>query len=100
MVEQLVLRRRESWSRLESLRSARGGADQAMRAEELGWRYREVCADLAIARRDFPTEPTTLYLNRLAERSNRYLYGARRNRIQALGYFYLVTFPRLFRATL
>ena len=67
--------------------------------EELGWRYRETTADLAIARRDYPTDPVTRYLNDLVERSHRRLYRRRPSVGPAIWRFYRDTFPRLFRET-
>ncbi len=74
---------------------------EAMRPamEELGWRYRQASADLALARRDYPTEPTTRYLNGLVARAERRLYVPRRDGVQAVLDFYSGTFPRLFRQT-
>ena len=65
----------------------------------MGWRYREATADLAVARRDFPTEPIARYLNHLVERANRRLYGRQAYGAAAVGQFYRADFPRLFRRT-
>ncbi|MCA1666127.1 MAG: stage II sporulation protein M [Thermomicrobia bacterium] len=101
MADQLILRRRDGWVRLEALlASPRAGAGRAERIEELGWRYREASADLALARRDYPTDPVTRYLNDLVERSYRRLYRRRRSALEAIWQFYRETFPRLFRETL
>jgi uncharacterized membrane protein SpoIIM required for sporulation len=97
MVDQFILRRRDAWTRLEALLTDSGG--DATRLEELGWRYREATADLATARRDFPAEPVARYLNHLVERANRRLYGRRTHDLAAVGHFYRVEFPRLFRRT-
>lgn len=97
MVDRFVLRRRDEWARLERLLVINDGS--AMVIEELGWRYRQVSADLALARRDYPTEPVTRYLNGLADRAGRRLYVPRRDGWRAVLDFYTTTFPRLFRAT-
>ncbi|MDQ6604227.1 MAG: stage II sporulation protein M [Chloroflexota bacterium] len=99
MADQLIVRRRDEWARLEALLVARGGSDSAGQIEELGWRYREASADLALARRAFPTDPATRYLNDLVERAHRKLYRGRRHGLRAIGIFYRDTFPRLFRET-
>lgn len=99
MADQLIIRRRNEWARLEALLSSRAGADSAASIEELGWRYREATADLAIARRDWPTDPVTRYLNDLVERCHRRLYRRRRHVGPAVWRFYRETFPRLFRET-
>lgn len=99
MTDQFVLRRRDEWARLELLLAGSGRDDEAARLEELGWRYRETAADLAVARRDFPTDPTTRYLNHLVARANRQLYGRRHRGVAAIWRFYRADFPRLFRET-
>jgi len=99
VADRLIVRRRDEWARLEALLTARADAESAERTEELGWRYREASADLALARREYPTDPATRYLNDLVERSHRRLYRRRRNAPQAVWHFYRETFPRLFRET-
>jgi uncharacterized membrane protein SpoIIM required for sporulation len=99
MVDRMVLRKRDEWARLEALLANRQGRTSAAGLEEIGWRYRQAAADLAQARRDFPADPVTRYLNDLVERSHRVLYGRRPRVFGAIGTFYTVTFPRLFRAT-
>lgn len=99
MADQFIVRRRNQWARLETLLSARAESDSAAGIEELGWRYREATADLAIARRDWPTDPMTRYLNNLVERCHRRIYRRRQRGGQAIWRFYRQTFPRLFRET-
>jgi len=99
MADQFIVRRREEWARLEALLGAPRGREAAPRLEELGWRYREASADLAVARRDYPTDPTTRYLNDLVERAYRRLYGRRHRGVAAVVWFYRSEFPVLFRQT-
>lgn len=99
MADQLIVRRRDEWARLEALLASRAGARSAESIEELGWRYRQASADLALARRECPTDPVTRYLNDLIERSHRQLYRQRPGALRAVWAFYRDTFPRLFRAT-
>ncbi|MDQ2785396.1 MAG: stage II sporulation protein M [Chloroflexota bacterium] len=99
MADWLIARHRDEWARLETLLTGRAGAESAERTEELGWRYREASANLALARRDCPTEPVTRYLNDLVARSHRRLYQRRPHGARAVWEFYRVTFPRLFRET-
>jgi hypothetical protein len=47
MADRLIVRRRDEWARLEALLTAHAGA-RAERTEEVGWRYREASADLAL----------------------------------------------------
>jgi len=97
VVDRYVLRRREDWARLETLLLTRDGSATVL--EELGWRYRQASADLALARRDYPTEPVTRYLNGLVARAERQLYVPRRDGVRVVLDFYAATFPRLFRQT-
>ncbi len=99
MVDQWVLRRRDDWARLEILLDGSAKNRDPVTQEELGWRYRQASADLATARRDYPTEAATRYLNALVGRASRQVYGVRRDGVRAVWVFYAETFPRLFRAT-
>lgn len=99
MVDRMILHKRDDWQRLETLLHVARGHGSAAQVEELGWRYRQAAADLALARRDYPTDPTTRYLNDLVERANRTLYRQRAPLWAAVGRFYAVIFPQVFRAT-
>src|SRR5436305_1737398 len=99
MADRFILGRRDGWARLEALLVSPRGTDAAARFEELGWRYREASADLAVARRDYPTDPATRYLNDLVERAYRRLYGRRHRGLAAIWAFYRAEFPVLFRQT-
>lgn len=99
MVDRMILTKRDDWQRLETLLYTAKGKESAAQLEELGWRYRQATADLALARRDFPTDPVTRYLNDLVERANRALYRRRPPLLASVGRFYAVTFPQVFRAT-
>ncbi len=99
MADRFIVWHRDEWARLEALLASHADAGSAGRTEELGWRYREATADLALARRDFPTDPVTRYLNDLVARSRRHLYRRRRHASHAIWRFYRQTFPRLFRET-
>ncbi len=99
MVDRFVLHRRDDWYRLEQLIAAARGNASADLWEELGARYRALTSDLAIARRDYATEPVTRYLNNLAEDAARALYRRDRHGLRAIANFYVVTFPRLIRQT-
>ncbi len=99
MVDRMILHKRDDWLRLETLLRVAKGKNSAAQLEELGWRYRQAAADLALARRDYPTDPATRYLNDLVERANRALYRRRQPMLAAVGRFYAVTFPQIFRAT-
>lgn len=99
MADQLIVSRRDEWARLEALLASHTRGTSAPVVEELGWRYREASADLALARRDFPADPATRYLNDLVERAYRHLYRRQPHAGHAVWRFYRETFPRLVRET-
>ncbi len=66
--------------------------------ERLGSGYRGVMSDLAIARRDFPDDQLTQWLNGLASRAHLRLYRAPAPSWGALGQFFWTDFARRFRA--
>ena len=57
-----------------------------------------MASDLALARRDFPREQVTRYLNELAARAHPLLYRSPAGSWRRLGRFFVVEFPRLYRA--
>jgi uncharacterized membrane protein SpoIIM required for sporulation len=97
-----IASRQASWTDLEDLldRSEGNGlrhfdADQI---ERLGRGYREVMSDLAVARRDFPDDQLTQWLNGLASRAHLRLYRAPAPAWRNLGQFFWTDFARRFRA--
>src|SRR5919199_5824172 len=94
--------RRAHWAELEQLlaRSEGNGLRgfDAAQIEALGRAYRQVISDLAIARRDFPDDPVTLWLNDLASRAHLRLYRAPPPSWRRLGHFFWTDFARRFRA--
>lgn len=101
MIDEFVSARRERWERLERLiGSLRGGAHRrpAEELEELGRLYRQATSDLAIARRDFPRDRVTRYLEQLVARAHPVLYRRGSADWSAIGRFVAVDFPRAFRA--
>src|SRR5579872_3397767 len=94
--------RRSHWTALEQLlaRSEGNGLRQfsAEDIEAFGRAYREVVSDLAIARRDFPDDQLTLWLNGLAARAHLRLYRAPAPAWRRLGQFFWTDFARRFRS--
>lgn len=94
-------RRRAGWTELDALVTrARGGRVRGLRAEELerlGALYRRAAGDLALARRDFPDEPITRYLNDLVARAHPLLYRGEPLRPAAVGHYLTTGIPRAFR---
>ena len=82
-VERFVSDRQASWARLEALVSKAGGRPERLGPDgvrELGARYRAAVADLALARRRFPSDPVTARLERLVAGGRQAVYGSRRSR--------------------
>src|SRR6266571_6939582 len=94
--------RQAHWAELEQLlaRSEGNGLRgfDAEQIEALGRAYRQVISDLAIARRDFPNDQLTAWLNGLAARAHLRLYSAPPRAWRRLGQFFWTDFARRFRA--
>jgi len=99
VIERFVLDRRPRWERLEALlaRRRRGGRLSADDVEELGRLYRRSTSDLAIARRDFPDDPLTRYLEQLVGRAHPAIYRRAAGDPAAPLRFFATGFPRAFR---
>lgn len=99
--EQWIEGRRERWTRLDQMlaRAARGRLEQFSGDEllELGDLYRSAAADLATARRDFPGDRVTAYLERLAARGHTALYREGPLESNRIGYFFRYGFPQAYR---
>jgi uncharacterized membrane protein SpoIIM required for sporulation len=103
VTEQFVLQRKRDWERLETL-SAQGRKKQiaALSADEiieLGHLYRRASADLALARRDYPQERVTSYLNQLVAQAHTLVYQAEAGEWRGMIGFFKAGFPQLFRQT-
>jgi uncharacterized membrane protein SpoIIM required for sporulation len=100
--EQFAARRQAGWAELERhVAQARRGALRSVPAADLqrfGVLYRHAASDLAIARRDFPDQPVTEYLNGLCGRAHPLLYRGQPVRPSALPRFYASVLPRTVRA--
>lgn len=99
--EDFVAARRPDWSRLEALiRAGRGGRLAGLAPAEvlaLAGLYRRAAADLARARRDWPAEGVTRYLNGLVARGHAVVYRPGGDLGRRLRRFYLWTLPRTYR---
>jgi uncharacterized membrane protein SpoIIM required for sporulation len=97
-----IASRQPHWAELEDLlaRSEGNGLQHfdANHIERLGRGYRQVMSDLAIARRDFPDDQLTQWLNGLASRAHLRLYRAPAPSWRRLGRFFWTDFARRFRA--
>ena len=82
-VERFVSERRAGWARLEELLERAAGRPERLGPDgvrELGARYRATTADLALARRRFPSDPVTARLERLVASARQAVYGSVRPR--------------------
>ena len=100
-MDDLILTRRARWESLSALLD-RAGTDprrlDAAEIERLSYLYRQVVADLALARRDFPHEQVVAYLNGLATRAYPLVYRTPVGSWRRLGHFFLQEFPARYRA--
>ena len=90
-LDRFIADRRPSWDELETLlRAAKGRPERigAERMRRLGALYRGAAADLAVARREFPSEPTVPALEDLVVRAHTVVYGAAVRR-DSVGQFFV-----------
>lgn len=102
-VERFVRRRRPRWERLSSLldragRSRRRDPLSVDEIEELVRLYRHTATDLAVARRDFPGDRVTTFLNQLVVRSYAVVYHDPPATMRQLRRFFARDLPRAYRA--
>ncbi len=100
-LEEFVNKKQPTWSELEALlervRGARRNKLSPPQLDRLGYLYRRVTSDLAVARRDFPQTPYVPYLNQLASRAHSGIYQTAPFKRGTLGQFFRSGFPSLFR---
>jgi len=88
-VDRFVSDRQEGWAALEDLLGRAGGRPERLGPDgvrELGARYRAAAADLALARRRFPSDPVTARLERLVASARQAVYGSVRTRASVRGF--------------
>ena len=92
------------WSELEELlnRTRRRGAKDmsTIQLNRLGYLYRRITSDLAVARRDFPDDRCVMYLNALASRAHNSIYQTSPLKRKTIRNFFRFGFPTLFRRNL
>lgn len=101
--DEFIAARKERWERLDalvkrarkSLRSLDGGE-----VLELGRLYRVATGDLAAARRDYPEDPITRYLNGLVARAHGVVYQGAPSGLRQLVLYARYGFPEAFRGAL
>jgi len=67
--------------------------------QDLARLYRATTSDLALAKRDFPRNEITAYLNQLIARAHAVVYRSEQLALSRLWHFATTDFPRLFRET-
>src|SRR5205085_10627735 len=85
------------------LRGMHGGRSTGMGHDAVpafGDLYRQSTSDLAVARRDYPYDPVTSYLNGLVARAHPFVYRGEAMDVGRLAGFYRTTFPQAFRRML
>ncbi len=101
--DDFVTRRRPEWERLEALLrktgTSRFGGLRPTEVLALAGLYRRATADLARARRDWPTEPVAGYLNGLVARGHAAVYQQGGNLRDRIATFYGLTLPQTYRAS-
>ena len=99
--DQFVTRRRPEWDRLEKLLrragTSRVGGLLPTEVLSLAALYRRATADLARAKRDWPTEPVAGYLNGLVARGHAAVYRPGGHPLEQIATFYKRTLPQTYR---
>jgi uncharacterized membrane protein SpoIIM required for sporulation len=99
IVNDFIRSREKDWGRLEGLLKTHAGRRPLDAAEvrELGVLYRAVMSDLALARRDYPNQRVTTYLNQLLTRAHSYIYQEDVSDLSRVGRYFTDTVPQAFR---
>ncbi len=98
-ITEFLSKKQETWNELETLLNRPRNASAAQ-LNRLGYLYRRVTSDLAIARRDFPQDRCVPYLNELAARAHATVYQTSPFKRGTLRQFLHFGFPTLFRENL
>jgi uncharacterized membrane protein SpoIIM required for sporulation len=101
LIERFVATRRPRWERLNALLNRAGsprGGISVDDLEELARLYRQTTSDLATARRDFPTDRSTQYVNQLVARGHAVIYREPATAAGQLKRFFTRGLPPEYRA--
>lgn len=96
---EFIAKKQKTWDELEVLLNHSRGAS-ARDLDRLGYLYRRVTSDLAVARRDFPQDQCVRYLNALASRAHSKVYQTSPFKRGTFRDFFRFGFPTLFRENL
>ena len=101
LIEGFLARRRGRWERLTALLDRVRSPRQPLSVDELdelAALYRRTTSDLAIARRDFPSDRSTFFINQLVARAHAVIYRERPTPFRQLRRYFTAELPREFRA--
>lgn len=101
MIERFVARRRARWERLSALinRATSPRSNLSVdELDELARLYRQVTGDLALARRDFPEDRATLFINQLVTRAHGVIYRDPPAPLSQLRRFFARELPQQYRS--
>ena len=102
--DEFLNKKQPIWSELEEslkrTRRYRANKMSPTQLDRLGYLYRRVTSDLAVARRDFPNDRCVPYLNALASRAHAGIYQSSPLKRNTIRHFFLAGFPALFRSNL
>ena len=96
-ITEFITKKQQIWNELEALLNRPRDANAT---QLLGYLYRRVTSDLAVARRDFPQDRCVPYLNELASRAHATVYQTSPFKRGNLRQFLHFGFPTLFRENL
>ncbi len=99
MSAEFIEKKQQSWNELEELLNKSRNAN-AQELNRLGYLYRRVTSDLAVARRDFPQDRCVIYLNELVSRAHSTVYQTSPLKRGSLLEFLRFGFPTVFRENL
>ena len=103
-LEEFTNKKRPLWSELDELlnRTRKYGAKgmSTVQLNRLGYLYRRITSDLAVARRDFPDDRCVTYLNTLVSRAHNSIYQTSPLKRKTIRHFFRSGFPTLFRRNL
>ncbi len=100
-VNDFIRLREKDWERLQFLIRKRRGRSRltANEVRELGRLYRAVSSDLALARRDYPGQRVTIFLNQLLTRVHSYVYQQDVSDYRSALRYFTHSVPQTFRRT-
>lgn len=93
---EFIEKKQSTWNELDALLSNTQKAD-AQHLNRLGYLYRRITSDLALARRDFPQDQCVSYLNELASRAHTNVYQTSPFKRGSLWRYLREGFPIVFR---